>query len=695
MLFKSLKYWILLSIGLWAAVTSHAQSSNDECLSAEFLSDVADYCSGEMGFSNIGATLSSDIAPTCWSPDDEQADVWFSFRPRNRGLLIRLFGENPNGANTLDNSALAIYNGTCGDLSLLVCSDVDNGFQDALERVLTDVVVGATYYIRVSSAVATAGSFELCIREFTPVPVPESDCNSSVVLCDKSSFFVENLNSIGLNDRELPIDGCINQESASAWYTWTALTTGSLTFTLTPTSPNPEEDLDFILFRLPNGLTDCNTKEIVRCMASGETTGFDNRPCLGPTGLRTGATDIVETGGCQAGDDNFLAPLDMIAGESYALIVNNFTESGAGFTIDFGGTSDFLGPLPDFDIVARDGFECDKIITFSNLSTSATDMITEYRWNFGDGANPQGAVGPGPHQVVYETFGDKLAALTVVTERGCEVTDISDISINPCCIDNMLIVTGEITASTCNGGDEGAILLTAGSGSPMYLYSFEGGPLLANNIYGGLVAGTYDFSSRDIKGCTANGTIRIVDPPPVTLTLTSALDTVQLGEGTTLLGTAGPLDRTFTYQWSPVTGLSCTDCPDPSVIPPGTTTYTLTAIDQQGCDASADLTLFTIDIKNLFAPNAVSLNGVNVNNRRFKLHGNIAIASIELLEIYDRWGNVIYAEENFDLNDPNYLGWDGTVKGRTVNSGVYVWVAKVRFVDGEVKALAGDIMIFD
>jgi hypothetical protein len=47
---------------------------------------------------------------------------------------------------------------------------------------------------------------------------------------------------------------CVNQELSSAWYKWTAETSGSLTFTITPNNYHDgfeSDDIDFVLFELP------------------------------------------------------------------------------------------------------------------------------------------------------------------------------------------------------------------------------------------------------------------------------------------------------------------------------------------------------------------------------------------------------------------------------------------------------------
>ena len=98
--------------------------------------------------------------------------------------------------------------------------------------------------------------------------------------------------------------------------------------------------------------------------------------CNGPTGLISTDSDLSEQGGCQSGDNNFARALDMQSGESYALIRNNYSQSGLGFSIEFGGTGTFLGPEVDFAIEALDSFECDKTINFSKA------IIDYIMWTF-------------------------------------------------------------------------------------------------------------------------------------------------------------------------------------------------------------------------------------------------------------------------------------------------------------------------
>lgn len=685
-----------------------AQVRNDECFSATNIPNISDFCGSD--FTNENAQPSNVPAPQCWGLDREVQDVWYTFQPRQQGLQLRFFGSGSTTPYTIDNVGIALYEGSCSALSEVDCTTRPDNADDIFERLYSDLTIGRLYYLRVSSPIGSAGTFELCLSEFVPIPEPQQDCPTGVILCDKSTFIVESLTGVG-NIPDEANGSCLNgvdptvanpfpespSETSSAWYKWTAASSGTLTFTLTPSNPDPQEDLDFAIYRLPAGIDDCRNKELLLCMGSGAPTGNEIQ-CLGPTGLRSGENDINEYVNCEGDDNNFLRPLDMVAGESYALIVNNFSISGFGFSIEFGGTGTFLGPEPEFSIDATQGLECDKTITFTDISTSLTDPISNYSWTFGDGALPNEVTGTGPHDVVYESFGNKTATLTVESSRGCLITVVKDIEVESCCGTVVNIdLEANVTDLTCFESGDGVITALASNGNPDYLYSLDNGPLLPDDMFGGLDAGSYTLSVQDIKGCEESRTVTVNQPLEIDLILMGPIDSVELGQGAQLSSDFMPSDRILEYEWTPPNGLSCDDCPDPMVIPPGTTTYTLRVTDQDGCMTSETITVFTKGTKPIYAPNIISLSGEDPDNGFFRIFGNRATESVELLEIYDRWGGQMYSVRNININEPNFKGWDGIVlqSGKKVNPGVYVWTARVRFIDGEVRTIVGDLTVID
>lgn len=172
-----------------------------------------------------------------------------------------------------------------------------------------------------------------------------ADCAKAKSICDKKPLTFERVNGEGNDDEEANLINCFlngdNQGQAEencAWIRFDIAQGGSFSFTITPL--NESDDIDFVVFRL-GASGDCDSKQIVRCMAAGaQPLEFGASPCLGKTGLRDGESDSSEDAGCSdSGDNTWLAPLKTTAGEKYVLLVSNVTQAGPGFKISFGGTA--------------------------------------------------------------------------------------------------------------------------------------------------------------------------------------------------------------------------------------------------------------------------------------------------------------------------------------------------------------------
>lgn len=94
--------------------------------------------------------------------------------------------------------------------------------------------------------------------------------------------------------------------------------------------------------------------------------------------------------------------------------------------------------------------------------------------------------------------------------------------------------------------------------------------------------------------------------PEVTVEITQGDVTINPGDSVTLTTTA--TSSTSSYSWTPTTGLSCTDCPNPIATPPGgtTITYTVTASSDDGCSASDDVTITTYAVSTQKLPAQVA-----------------------------------------------------------------------------------------
>ena len=124
-----------------------------------------------------------------------------------------------------------------------------------------------------------------------------------------------------------------------------------------------------------------------------------------------------------------------------------------------------------------------------------------------------------------------------------------------------------------------------------------------------------------------------------------------------------------TYSWSPPTYLDNPNYLKPIARPPGTMTYTLTVVSNNGCGISTDdVKLEPID--KLFIPTGFTPNSDGLNDRW-------EIVTFEdypeaVAEIYNRYGQLIYRGYG-----KNYKPWDGTFRNDPCLPGVYVYIVNL------------------
>ncbi len=105
------------------------------------------------------------------------------------------------------------------------------------------------------------------------------------------------------------------------WLRYEFVTDGEFAFTVT--AKGSREDIDFVVYRAPRGGQ--GPLEPVRCMFAGRNAGSaKDGICLGPTGLAATSTDTLELPGCSLRSDNFLAPVQIAAGDVVYLAVNAY-----------------------------------------------------------------------------------------------------------------------------------------------------------------------------------------------------------------------------------------------------------------------------------------------------------------------------------------------------------------------------------
>jgi hypothetical protein len=149
-------------------------------------------------------------------------------------------------------------------------------------------------------------------------------------ICQDGLYPTENQGSSSVEEITYQSSGCWQGagEISTSWFYFTALTSGTIEITFD--GPNGQ-DYDFAVYGpSTNGVPPCpsNTGDSpIRCSYSA---------AANPVGIGNGATDYYE----DAAGDGWVAPLNVIAGETYVLAFNIFQNGNPQPVIDatFGGT---------------------------------------------------------------------------------------------------------------------------------------------------------------------------------------------------------------------------------------------------------------------------------------------------------------------------------------------------------------------
>ncbi|MBS1781440.1 MAG: gliding motility-associated C-terminal domain-containing protein [Bacteroidetes bacterium] len=148
----------------------------------------------------------------------------------------------------------------------------------------------------------------------------------------------------------------------------------------------------------------------------------------------------------------------------------------------------------------------------------------------------------------------------------------------------------------------------------------------------------------------------------------------------------------ISIRWTPATGLTCDQCADPIANVERTITYTAEAKNRLGCTTTDDL-IISVGCSNatIYLPNTFTPNGDGLNDVYFPK--GLGVEKVNDFSIYNRWGELLYRAQNFQVNDPKY-GWDGVYKSEPMKADVYVYMVNATCVDGEHILLKGDVTLY-
>jgi hypothetical protein len=198
---------------------------------------------------------------------------------------------------------------------------------------------------------------------------PESDCPNAIPLCANQTVIT--LGGLYTNTGQINDDSgtCYSGTGAggSVWYTFSPQTNGPLDFRLLANSSG--DDYDFVLFDVTNG---CNSKTQISCNYSlyGGNTGMSGTLCNENLGDNCGCSDQNKGSSC----NRFNNRVNVQSNRTYALVVNFFSGSNSGFTLQFQNETGSVAITDNRPPQVANGFfsDCNNA---SNFTVQFTEFI--------------------------------------------------------------------------------------------------------------------------------------------------------------------------------------------------------------------------------------------------------------------------------------------------------------------------------
>jgi gliding motility-associated-like protein len=201
-----------------------------------------------------------------------------------------------------------------------------------------------------------------------------------------------------------------------------------------------------------------------------------------------------------------------------------------------------------------------------------------------------------------------------------------------------------------------------------------------------------NYTVQLLYGCDTARLIFEVQRTNIDVTLRQDQFAIGLGDSVDLRSTVRNSGRITRYQWrDPQPGsLRCTNCPNPVGRPFNDLTYTLVVENELLCRDSVTAKVTVDRTKSIYFPNVFKPESGEANGFFYPSGPNFA--SIGQLQVFSRWGELMFEARDAALNSP-VNGWDGTYRGRQMQPGVYVWRAEIVLVDGLKFEYFGDVTL--
>ncbi len=280
-------------------------------------------------------------------------------------------------------------------------------------------------------------------------------------------------------------------------------------------------------------------------------------------------------------------------------------------------------------------------------------------------------------------------------ENGCSAIDTVEVLPD----ENQPVgIEVEVIHPNCFGENGHVQINKVEGGQGPYLYDFNGLGFTAQDTFQNVPPDSYIITAQDAEGCSVATEIKINPGRKLNIDLGPDIK-IEKGESIVIKPEISiPQDEVKSLRLTNNEGLRCDTCwTSWQVQPDFSSVFVGTLIDQNGCKAEDWVRVVVREPRNIYIPNAFSPNG-DGNNDSFMIFSQGDVDKVEVMRIFDRWGDQVFENKDFPPNVASE-GWNGLINGRPVingvqaghNANVFVYMIKVRFKDGKKEVFEGDI----
>lgn len=425
------------------------------------------------------------------------------------------------------------------------------------------------------------------------------DCKDAVNVCTSSYNQTSSFTNYG-NIQEIPnpsgYGNClISSEHRTAWYVFTVQTSGEFGFTLATSY-----DYDYALYDITTiGCSGVPTATPVRCNYSAAygNTGMNTVCCAGNTSEGAGGSAWCKS-------------LTVSVGQTYALVIDNYTQDNTGYLLTFGGTASIWDVTNPTLTSAVSNCNHTITVTFSEFIQCSSILLNSFTLSGPSAITITGAVG-----INCTTNG--LTKTATITYTGGTVSGVYTVGIgtspptDKCgfaitvggttTVQIIDIITATATPPIICSGQNSSLTVNEQAAMAGETYSWTPSASLSNaTIYNPTVniplTTTIYTVNVTYGGCTKSttATVTVQNPPVVTINPMNPV----LCSGTQVLTASSTLNgsncATCTYSWTG--GYTGTSNPTPAQ---GAGTYNVIAITAAPTSCPSSMATSTISLNTL------------------------------------------------------------------------------------------------